>query len=60
MRARLVYMSRKRGILETDLLLSTFASEKLPSMDADELKEYDRVRVCFGLTVILNNLAHLS
>ena len=44
MRARLVYQSRKRGTLESDLLLSTFAQENLGSMAADELKEYDKVR----------------
>ncbi|VDB95488.1 unnamed protein product [Peniophora sp. CBMAI 1063] len=42
-RARLVYQSRKRGTLESDLLLSTFAQEKLGSMTADELKEYDKL-----------------
>ncbi|KEI39834.1 uncharacterized protein L969DRAFT_86420 [Mixia osmundae IAM 14324] len=42
MRARLVYQSRKRGILETDLILSTFAKRRLPSMTENELKEYDR------------------
>ena len=43
-RARLVYQSRKRGTLESDLLLSTFAQENLGSMTADELREYDKVR----------------
>lgn len=33
--------SRKRGILETDLLLSTFADAHLPSMTLDQLKQYD-------------------
>ncbi|KZV76464.1 DUF339-domain-containing protein [Peniophora sp. CONT] len=42
-RARLVYQSRKRGTLESDLLLSTFAQEKLGAMTADELKEYDKL-----------------
>ncbi|KAF3940322.1 hypothetical protein ABW19_dt0201110 [Dactylella cylindrospora] len=41
MRARLVYQSRKRGILETDLLLSTFADENLPKMTVDQMREYD-------------------
>ncbi|KAJ7593339.1 mitochondrial protein [Mycena floridula] len=41
LRARLVYQSRKRGTLENDLLLSTFASENLSKMDEAELKEYD-------------------
>src|ERR1700731_4556732 len=43
-RARLVYQSRKRGILETDLLLSTFASKHLPTMSESEMREYDKVR----------------
>lgn len=44
MRARLVYQSRKRGTLESDLLLSTFARDLLGTMREDEMKEYDRVR----------------
>ncbi|TGZ85283.1 DUF339-domain-containing protein [Ascodesmis nigricans] len=42
MRARLLYQSRKRGILETDLLLSTFADEWLPKMTREQLEQYDR------------------
>jgi succinate dehydrogenase flavin-adding protein (antitoxin of CptAB toxin-antitoxin module) len=42
MRARLLYQSRKRGILETDLLLSTFAHENLEKMDRELLDAYDR------------------
>jgi succinate dehydrogenase assembly factor 2 len=45
MRARLVYQSRKRGTLESDLLLSTFARDFLPDMSEAELREYDKV--CF-------------
>ncbi|RPA96529.1 DUF339-domain-containing protein [Choiromyces venosus 120613-1] len=41
-RARLLYQSRKRGILETDLLLSTFADENLGKMSAEQLDAYDR------------------
>jgi succinate dehydrogenase assembly factor 2 len=44
-RARLIYQSRKRGTLECDLLLSTFAQEHLGMMDAEELFEFDKVRV---------------
>ena len=44
MRARLVYQSRKRGTLESDLLLSTFAKERLSTMDEGELREFDKVR----------------
>jgi succinate dehydrogenase flavin-adding protein (antitoxin of CptAB toxin-antitoxin module) len=42
MRSRLQYQSRKRGILETDLLLSTFADTHLGQMDAALLGLYDR------------------
>ncbi|RPB13446.1 DUF339-domain-containing protein [Morchella conica CCBAS932] len=42
MRARLLYQSRKRGILETDLLLSTFADTHLPTMTPAQLHQYDR------------------
>lgn len=47
LRKRLVYESRKRGILEMDLILSTFAKERLPEMNDRQLREYDRVR-CGG------------
>lgn len=40
-RRRLVYQSRKRGILETDLLLSRFAKRYLPTMSVEEMEEYD-------------------
>jgi succinate dehydrogenase assembly factor 2 len=42
-RARLLYQSRKRGILETDLLLSTFAHKYLSAMSEAEMREYDNV-----------------
>ena len=45
MRARLVYQSRKRGTLESDLLLSTFARGALAGMGEEELREYDKVRL---------------
>ncbi|KAF4837370.1 Succinate dehydrogenase assembly factor 2 [Colletotrichum tropicale] len=41
MRARLLYQSRKRGTLESDLLLSTFANEKLPTMSKAQMQQYD-------------------
>lgn len=47
MRARLVYQSRKRGTLESDLLLSTFAKEELGQMNEAELKEFDKVCPAF-------------
>ncbi|KAK3370231.1 Flavinator of succinate dehydrogenase-domain-containing protein [Podospora didyma] len=40
-RARLLYQSRKRGTLESDLLLSTFASAHLSSMTHAQLAQYD-------------------
>lgn len=42
-RRRLTYQSRKRGILETDLLLSTFAKIWLPKFDREMLEEYDKL-----------------
>ena len=42
-RARLVYQSRKRGTLESDLLLSTFAQEHLGTMGVAELSEFDKL-----------------
>ena len=47
MRARLVYQSRKRGTLETDLVLSTFAKENLGRMGKEEMEEFDKVS-CFN------------
>lgn len=47
LRARLVYQTRKRGTLETDLLLSTFARDQLDSMSVEELKQFDKVRAAF-------------
>ncbi|KAK9460653.1 Flavinator of succinate dehydrogenase-domain-containing protein [Lipomyces oligophaga] len=41
-RARLLYQSRKRGILETDLLLSRFAKTYLSDFSLQELEEYDK------------------
>ncbi|EMR09709.1 hypothetical protein PNEG_01896 [Pneumocystis murina B123] len=43
MKARLLYQSRKRGILETDLLLSTFAKKYLPLFKREELETYDKL-----------------
>ncbi|CCE65621.1 hypothetical protein TPHA_0M00460 [Tetrapisispora phaffii CBS 4417] len=40
-KARLIYQSRKRGILETDLLLSRFAAKYLKTMTPQQLDEYD-------------------
>lgn len=42
-RARLLYQSRKRGILETDLLLGRFAKKYLASMTREEMEEYDEL-----------------
>lgn len=42
-KARLLYQSRKRGMLENGLLLSTFADKYLNSMDAIEVELYDKL-----------------
>merc|ERR1712013_27704 len=41
--ARLVFQSRKRGILENDLIMSTFAREYLDTMSDDDLERYDKI-----------------
>ncbi|XP_071561053.1 succinate dehydrogenase assembly factor 2, mitochondrial-like [Temnothorax nylanderi] len=42
-RARLTYQSRKRGMLENGLLLSTFANKYLNTFDDNQLRLYDRL-----------------
>ncbi|GMT11678.1 hypothetical protein PFISCL1PPCAC_2975, partial [Pristionchus fissidentatus] len=42
-RARLLYQSKKRGILENDILLGEFAESHLQLMDASTLEEYDKM-----------------
>ncbi|KAL7034714.1 hypothetical protein ACKWTF_008071 [Chironomus riparius] len=42
-RARLLYQSRKRGMLENGLILSTFASEYLNKMSENQLDLYDNL-----------------
>ena len=41
--ARLQYQCRKRGTLESDLILSTWAREELPALSDAELDELDRL-----------------
>lgn len=36
-----MYQSRKRGMLENDLLLSTFAAKFLKTMTAEQTHQYD-------------------
>ena len=40
-RKRLIYRSKQRGWLEVDLLLGTWASENVPTLDGDELDQYE-------------------
>ncbi|XP_012539294.2 succinate dehydrogenase assembly factor 2, mitochondrial [Monomorium pharaonis] len=42
-KARLIYQSRKRGMLENGLLLSTFAHKYLNTFDDKQLKLYDQL-----------------
>lgn len=42
-KARLTYQSRKRGMLENDLLLSTFAAKFLESMNEEQTHLYDQL-----------------
>lgn len=41
--SRLLYQSRKRGMLENGLLLSTFAQKYLNSFNEGQLRMYDRL-----------------
>lgn len=43
LRARLVYQCRKRGTLETDLILSTFSKQYLKDMTVAQMQEFDKV-----------------
>jgi hypothetical protein len=62
LRARLVYQTRKRGTLESDLIMSTFAKEHMEHMTEQELKEFDRVRCMFllhyGIPLFLLSAEH--
>uniref|UniRef100_T1GKH1 Succinate dehydrogenase assembly factor 2, mitochondrial n=1 Tax=Megaselia scalaris TaxID=36166 RepID=T1GKH1_MEGSC len=40
---RLLYQSRKRGMLENDLLLSTFAARYLKDFTATQTEQYDKL-----------------
>merc|ERR1712179_597205 len=42
-RSRLMYQSRKRGMLENGLLLGSFANKYLAEMDEEKLTLYDRL-----------------
>ncbi|ESP00820.1 hypothetical protein LOTGIDRAFT_238502 [Lottia gigantea] len=42
-RARLLYQSRKRGMTENGLLLSSFAAKFLDNLNEDQLTLYDRL-----------------
>ncbi|XP_043256161.1 succinate dehydrogenase assembly factor 2, mitochondrial-like [Colletes gigas] len=42
-KARLIYQSRKRGMLENGLLLSTFAKKYLSKFNDEQLQLYDRL-----------------
>jgi succinate dehydrogenase assembly factor 2 len=42
-RARLMYQSRKRGMLENGLLLGSFANKYLPDFNEEQLVLYDRL-----------------
>jgi len=42
-RSRLMYQSRKRGMLENGLLLGSFAKKYLAEMDEEKLTLYDRL-----------------
>jgi succinate dehydrogenase assembly factor 2 len=58
LRARLTYQTRKRGTLESDLIMSTFAKEHLHSLTREELLELDQVTYPETGTCALRSLCH--
>lgn len=42
-RARLLYQSRKRGMLENGVILASFADKFLSNLDSEQLDQYDRL-----------------
>lgn len=42
-RSRLLYQSKKRGILENDILLGEFAEQMLQKMNLQQLMRYDEI-----------------
>jgi len=43
LRSRLYYQSKKRGILENDIVLGGFADKELKSLTENELHAYDKI-----------------
>lgn len=43
LRSRLIYQSKKRGILENDIILGQFAEQRLEALDRPTLEAYDKV-----------------
>lgn len=43
LRSRLYYQSKKRGILENDILIGGFADNKLKELNESELHEYNKI-----------------
>jgi len=41
MRSRLIYQSRKRGILENCIIFTTFADKYLKTFNCEQLQKYD-------------------
>ncbi|TMS35989.1 hypothetical protein L596_003264 [Steinernema carpocapsae] len=42
-RSRLLYQSKKRGILENDIIIGGFAEKTLPFLNQEQLDAYDRI-----------------
>uniref|UniRef100_A0A1I7ZUQ6 Succinate dehydrogenase assembly factor 2, mitochondrial n=1 Tax=Steinernema glaseri TaxID=37863 RepID=A0A1I7ZUQ6_9BILA len=42
-RARLLYQSKKRGILENDILIGGFAEQNLKTLSQEQLDRYDAI-----------------
>ena len=53
LRARLVYQCRKRGTLETDLILSTFSKQYLNDMSVAQMQEFDKASLGWHVFVLM-------
>lgn len=50
-RRKLIYRSKQRGWLEVDLLLGTWATRHVPTLDEEGLKQYEQLLACETLDI---------
>ena len=50
-RKKLIYRSKQRGWLEVDLLMGSWATQHVPSLTSDELRQYEAIIECETLDI---------